>query len=206
MENTEKIQIEKIKKLIMFVRGYDEKQKTTKENTIEDYTQLQTYELKNEKLVKHTIKLNRLLSKKEKESIVNKHIVTDSQKHNLKEFQIDDFTKAYSCDDIEIVGKIDNKDGMFTVETSIKMNVDNIQEKTVEKTDRETKKKYQEKSFLFQTIISNGSSLNIIDVKVITDTLNKDEFLRKDALLTDVTESRINGKTYYKTTTIPTLV
>ena len=84
--------------LKMEVKGLEDRVKINKETNSETpYTQLQTYEMKNEKLVKYTLKLNQKLSEKEKKDLIDKVIVVKEQ-DNLNEYQIDPYTKTYSCE------------------------------------------------------------------------------------------------------------
>ena len=203
--------MKKIKELTMLVKGFEVKTKRSKvANEFKDeyiettYTQLQTYELNIKgKLVKWTIKLNKLLTKKEEEALINSYILVDSDKDNLKEYQIDDFTKAYSCDSISIIGEIKECDTVFNVVSSVIMTVDNIQEKETKKTDKITKKAYLEKSYLFQTVVNENNSIKLLDVKVIADFIEVNDYLKQTVLLSDILEARVNGKVYFRTSTLP---
>ena len=176
--------------LKMEVRGLEDRVKINKETNSETpYTQLQTYEMKNEKLVKYTLKLNKELSAKEKKDLIDKVIVVKEQ-DNLNEYQIDPYTKTYSCDNYKILEEA--IETPFMVEKSISFKVDNIQEK--------------DNDFIFQTLENIDYSIKIFNVKVKGQTINPKDFTGKSVLFKGIRETKFNGKTYYTTETVPVTI
>jgi hypothetical protein len=198
--------MEKIIKLYFEIKGIDKKTKINKDNEEEHYTQLQTYTIKNDKLVKYTLKLNRLLTKNETEKLMYQTIYIDSVNHNLKEFQIDKYTKTYSCDNFKVIDKLDSED-VFIVEKEITMEIHNIKRQEQIKKDRETEQSFLEVSYTFQSIQTIDTSIRINDIKVITDILEDFEAYKgKKLLFKDIQEMRINNKVYFRTTTKPIIL
>lgn len=176
--------------LKMEVKGLEDRVKINKEtNTETHYTQLQTFEMKNDKLIKHTLKLNKQLSEKEKKDLINNVIVVNEQ-DNLNEYQIDDFTKTYSCDNYKIIKE--DLETSFVIEREISFKVDNIQEK--------------DGVYLFQTLEQIDYSIKLFDVKVKEQTINPKDFIGKNVIFTGINESKFNGKTYYSTKSVPSIV
>ena len=197
--------MEKILKLYFEVKGIEKKIKINKNNEEEHYTQLQTYMIKNDKLVKYTLKLNRLLTKNETEKLMFQTIYCDSLNHNLKEFQIDKYTKTYSCDNFKIIEKLDSEE-VFIVEKEMQMAIHNIKRQEQIKKEKDTEHSFLEVSYTFQCLEQVDTSIKIIDIKVIADYLDTEEYLNKKVLFTDVIEMRINNKIYYRTNAKPTIL
>lgn len=176
--------------LKMEVKGLEDRVKINKEtNTETHYTQLQTFEMKNEKLVKHTLKLNKTLSDKEKKDLIDNVIVVNEQ-DNLNEYQIDDFTKTYSCDNYKIIKE--DLETPFMLEKEISFKVDNIQEK--------------DSDYVFQTLEKIDYSIKLFDVKVKDQTINPMDFMGKNVVFKGIRETKFNGKTYYSTQSVPSIV
>jgi hypothetical protein len=198
--------MEKIIKLYFEIKGIDKKTKINKDNEEEHYTQLQTYTIKNDKLVKYTLKLNRLLTKNETEKLMYQTIYCDSVNHNLKEFQIDQYTKTYSCDNFKVIDKLESEE-VFIVEKEMTMEIHNIKRQEQIKKDRDTNQSYLEVSYTFQSIETIDTSIRIIDIKVITDILQDyEDYKSKKLLFKDIQEIRINNKTYFRTLTKPIII
>lgn len=173
--------------LKMEVKGLEDRVKIDKETGKEThYTQLQTFEMKNEKLIKHTLKLNKTLSDKEKKDLIN-NVIVINQKDNLNEYQIDDFTKTYSCDNYKIIKE--ELETPFMLEKDISFKVDNILEKNSD--------------FIFQSLEKIDYSIKIFDVKVKGQKVNPEEFIGKNILFKGIRETKFNGKTYYSTEAAP---
>lgn len=196
--------------VLMEVKGFETREQKNKDNEIESFTQLQTYFFKNEKLVKKTVKLKRLLTSDEINKIIDSFIIIDSKKDGLIEYQVDEYNKVYICNDFTFVSVEDkdfiqekiNNEGVKILKY-ISMKVDNILRKEQEKQDRETKKKYIEVSHIFQSLVKKDNSIKLVDVKVISENVNKKDFIGKNVIFEDIQESRINGKIYYKTQETP---
>lgn len=197
--------MQKLLKLYFEVKGIEKKIKINKNNEEEHYTQLQTYMIKNDKLVKYTLKLNRLLTKNETEKLMFQTIYSDSLNHNLKEFQIDKYTKTYSCDNFKIIEKLDSEE-VFKVEKEMQMLIHNIKRQEQIKKEKDTEHSFLEVSYTFQCLEQVDTSIKIIDIKVISDYLDIEEYLNKKVLFEDIIEMKINNKTYYRTNTKPTIL
>ena len=173
--------------LKMEVKGLEDRVKTNKETNKEThYTQLQTFEMKNDKLIKHTLKLNKQLSDKEKKELID-NVIVINQQDNLNEYQIDDFTKTYSCDNYKITNE--ELETPFMVEKEISFKVDNILEKNSD--------------YIFQALEKIDYSIKIFDVKVKGQILNPKDFIGKNVLFKGIRETKFNGKTYNSTETAP---
>lgn len=197
--------MEKILKLYFEVKGIEKKIKINKNNEEEHYTQLQTYMIKNDKLVKYTLKLNRLLTKNETEKLMFQTIYCDSLNHNLKEFQIDKYTKTYSCDNFKIIEKLDSEE-VFIVEKEMQMSIHNIKRQEQIKKEKDTEHSFLEVSYTFQCLEQVDTSIKIIDIKVVADYLDIEEYSNKKVLFKDIQEMKINNKTYYRTTSKPIIL
>lgn len=198
--------MEKIIKLYFEIKGIDKKTKINKDNEEEHYTQLQTYTIKNDKLVKYTLKLNRLLTKNETEKLMYQTIYCDNVNHNLKEYQIDQYTKTYSCDNFKIIDKLESEE-VFIVEKEMTMEIHNIKRQEQIKKDRDTQQSYLEVSYTFQSIETIDTSIRINDIKVISDILQDyEDYKGKKLLFKDILESRMNNKVYYRTLTKPIII
>ncbi len=183
--------MKKIMTLKMEVRGIEDRVKIDKETNKEThYTQLQTFSMTNGKLVKHTLKLNKTLSGEEKNKILD-GVILVSEADNLQEFQIDQFTKTYSCDNYKMIEE--DLDIQFLLNKSISLKVDNIQTK-------------DNGDYLFQTLEKIDFSIKLFDIKVKEQKLNPTDFLGKNVLFNDIRETKINGKTYYSTKTTPSII
>lgn len=197
--------MQKLLKLYFEVKGIEKKIKINKNNEEEHYTQLQTYMIKNDKLVKYTLKLNRLLTKNETEKLMFQTIYSDSLNHNLKEFQIDKYTKTYSCDNFKIIEKLDSEE-VFIVEKEMQMSIHNIKRQEQIKKEKDTEHSFLEVSYTFQCLEQVDTSIKIIDIKVIADYLDTEEYSNKKVLFTDIIEMKINNKTYYRTNSKPIIL
>lgn len=197
--------MQKLLKLYFEVKGIEKKIKINKNNEEEHYTQLQTYMIKNDKLVKYTLKLNRLLTKNETEKLMFQTIYSDSLNHNLKEFQIDIYTKTYSCDNFKIIEKLDSEE-VFIVEKEMQMVIHNIKRQEQIKKEKDTEHSFLEVSYTFQCLEQVDTSIKIIDIKVIADYLDTEEYLNKKVLFKDIIEMKINNKTYYRTNSKPIIL
>lgn len=165
-------------------------QRTQKKDNIEiEYTQLQTYQMINGRLKKHTLKINQKLTDKQLGEIIDKTIICNSEEDELKEFG--DYDKVYMANSYKLAPK-ELKNLSLKVNNSVRLQITNVLLK--------------ENDTIIQSLAKKGNSIELIDIKIKDRHLDVKEFINKEVDIDDIKVVNFNFKTYYSTNTLPKII
>lgn len=143
-----------------------------------------------------TVKLHKLLTENELDSLVGKIVKFD----NVEEFNIDNNT-YFSANDFEVLEDVNDID--FKLEKTAEIKLLNVFVQEV---------KDKENVIVLQTKIMLNKALKLENFKLKQDVFSEDLYNKLTALvgkklmLKDIKETNFNNKTYYSTTSKPTVL
>ena len=178
-------------KMKMVVKGA--KQKKDKDGN--EITQLQTYLVnpKSEKLVKPTLKLTKLLERKELEALIGKTIYCDTKTDNLEEFTAN-YKNYYKANSFKLL----KEEFEETFEVLKDIELDKVH-KVVDKSDNG--------KVIIQALIQDDLDITLMDISIKEQPFDEVVKLKgKKVLVTDLKVTTIDMNTYYSSLVIPTII
>ncbi len=144
--------------------------------------QIQNISIKNDKLVKNTVKVHKDISIENLTKLVGKVVKIEEVEEYKKGFKV-----FYSGQDIKIV----DKDLEFYLNKEIELKVDSVSE--------------TEKDTVLQSIIKNGTRCDLFNIK-IKNQKNLKEIQGKKVKLTNVNVIKMDSGTFYNTDKRPQII
>ena len=179
-----------INRLKFKVLGYTTKTQT-KDNKKIKFTQLQTYQIVNEKIKRYTLKINKLIKEEELTALINKVIYVDNN-DNLQEFG--DFDKVYMADSYKIINEEieDNKVLEIKKEMDIVISTTKINE--------------DKNNTAIQYISNDNNNIQLFNITLKDMKIDLSKYINSKCKIKDLIISNFNGKTYYSSKTKPTIL
>jgi len=159
---------------------------------LEDYTN------KNNELAtrEHTVKVMKVFSQKEKESMFN-HSIIINESHNLKDYSFDYGKKGYSCDNVQILEK--DNDISFKYSYAVVGEIRTITTGT--KAIKETGIEIPTTSFNLE--LQDGFELKLLTIKVLQEVKDFEKLIGKRLEFSEIKSIKVDMNTYLSTEIAP---
>jgi len=185
------------------IKDIIEVDETTKKQTIvgvqlkvlEDYTN------KNNEIStkEHTVKVMKVFSEKEKESIFN-HSIEINETHNLKDYIFQYGKKGFTCDNLKVLEKDNDIDFNYSYAVSGVIRSATSGKKTLKDTGKEIS------TTSFNLELQNGFELKLITIKVLDEVKDFQKLIGKELKFENIESIKVDMNTYLSTDTAPKLV